>query len=350
LIRGHVFGSHKIQGNAIKNAVARASVVCETGERSLTVRVVLRYWPSTMEKKRRLALAFVALAVLAILALLALSTGRPSARLPLPNPNGYDDFIKAGGAIVGDVANWPALDHDRLRESVYTNAEALRLLRLGLTRQCAIPMDSVMTNAGRRLNDLTSFKRLAQLLAAEGRLREMDNDPAGAALIYAEIIHFGNETSRGGFVINRLVGIACEAIACSPLAKLVPKLKSDEARSVIKELEKVDSARVTWDEVRRNESRFSWHQPGKAFDPIIWATTRWQRWRPMQRAAARHKRVVVHERLLMTELAALLPVREIAPACRSGRTGAELPFKGAGRPVQRAASHLPPARSELAAL
>jgi len=303
LIRGHVFGSHKIQGNAIKNAVARASVVCETGERSLTVRVVLRYWPSTMEKKRRLALAFVALAVLAILALLALSTGRPSARLPLPNPNGYDDFIKAGGAIVGDVANWPALDHDRLRESVYTNAEALRLLRLGLTRQCAIPMDSVMTNAGRRLNDLTSFKRLAQLLAAEGRLREMDNDPAGAALIYAEIIHFGNETSRGGFVINRLVGIACEAIACSPLAKLVPKLKSDEARSVIKELEKVDSARVTWDEVRRNESRFSWHQPGKAFDPIIWATTRWQRWRPMQRAAARHKRVVVHERLLMTELA-----------------------------------------------
>src|SRR6266567_4833047 len=147
--------------------VTRASVVCETGEHSLTVRVVLRYWPSTMEKKRRLALASVALAVLAILALLALSTGRPSARLPLPNPNGYDDFIKAGDAIVGDVANSSALDHDGLRESVSTNAEALHLLRLGSTLQCAIPPDSVMTNAGGMLNDLASFKRLALLLAAE---------------------------------------------------------------------------------------------------------------------------------------------------------------------------------------
>jgi len=256
-----------------------------------------------MEKKRRLLLALVALAVLAILALLALSIGRPSARLPLPNPNGYDDFIKAGGAIVGDVANWPALDHDALRELVATNVEALHLLRLGLTRQCVLPADSAMTNVGGMLNDLANLKRLAQLLAAEGRLHELDNDPAGAALIYAEIIHFGNETSRGGFIINRLVGIACEAIGCSPLAKLVPKLRSDEARSVMKELEQVDGARVTWDEVRGNENRFSRNQLGKGFNPITWATTRWQRWRSIQHAAARHKRVIAHERLLMTELA-----------------------------------------------
>jgi len=68
-----------------------------------------------------------------------------------------------------------------------------------------------MTNVTGMVNNLARLKQLAQLLAAEGRLREMDNDTAGAALIYAEIIHFGNETSRGGFIINRLVGIACES-------------------------------------------------------------------------------------------------------------------------------------------
>src|SRR6266571_4088992 len=31
--------------------------------------------------------------------------------------------------------------------------------------------------------------------------------------------------------------------------------------------------------------------------------TRWQRWRGMQPAAVKHKRVIAHERLLMTELA-----------------------------------------------
>jgi len=256
-----------------------------------------------MERKRRLVLAFVALAVLAFLALLVLSTGRRSARLLLPDPNGYDDFIKASGAAVGDVANWFALDQDGLRGLVSANAEALRLFRLGLTRQCSLPTDSAMTNLSGMLHDFASLKRLAQLLAAEAQLREMDNEPARAALIYAEVVHFGNELSRGGFLINRLVGIACESIGCGPLAKLVPRLKSDEAHSVITELQKVDSARVTWDEVRRNENRFCRYQMGKSFNPIAWGMTWWQRWRSMQQAAVKHKQVMAHERLLMTELA-----------------------------------------------
>ncbi len=50
--------------------------------------------------------------------------------------------------------------------------------------------------------------------------------------------------SRGGFIINRLVGIACEAIGDTPLTKLAPKLDSQEARPVIAELEQIDLARV----------------------------------------------------------------------------------------------------------
>ena len=58
-----------------------------------------------------------------------------------------------------------------------------------------------------------------------------------------------NEISRGAFIINRLTGIACEALGESRLAKPVPKLKPDEARPVIAALEKVGAARV-W-EIRR---------------------------------------------------------------------------------------------------
>ena len=70
------------------------------------------------------------------------------------------------------------------------------------------------------MNQLAGLKRLVQLLAAEGRLREMDNRLADAAQSYVDAIRFGNEMSRGGFVINRLVGIACEAIGYTPLADL----------------------------------------------------------------------------------------------------------------------------------
>ena len=46
-------------------------------------------------KSRTLVFALVAIFVLGVL---ALTLGRAPPRPPLPNPNGYDDFVKAGAA------------------------------------------------------------------------------------------------------------------------------------------------------------------------------------------------------------------------------------------------------------
>jgi len=85
-------------------------------------------------KTPKLLLGFVAIAVVAMVVMFVSSTGRPPLYPPLPNPNGYDDFLKAAGMLQGDVASALELDHDRLRGLVSNNAAALRLLRLGLTR------------------------------------------------------------------------------------------------------------------------------------------------------------------------------------------------------------------------
>src|SRR3974390_1336062 len=130
-------------------------------------------------KVRPLLLALVVIFVLAILTVLFLFVDRTSPP-PLPNPNGYDDFLKAAGLLTGDVGNASALDHDGLRALVSTNAETLRLLRLGLTRQCALPADSAMTNVSGMLSDLAAMKRLGQFLAAEGGVQGKDKRPAGA--------------------------------------------------------------------------------------------------------------------------------------------------------------------------
>ncbi len=137
-------------------------------------------------KNRTLLLALVAVFLLAMWALLFL-TPAPG---PLPNPNGYDDFLKAAALLTGNGVDASALDHDGLRALVSKNAESLRLLRLGLTRQCALPADSFMTNVSVMLGDLTAMKQLVQLLAAEGRLREMDYRLADAAQTYLDGIRF----------------------------------------------------------------------------------------------------------------------------------------------------------------
>ena len=256
-----------------------------------------------LRNPRIMLLALVFVVVLANVWLIAFTLGRPTARPPLPSPNGYDDFLKAAALLTGDVYQLTNLNHDGLRALVATNAGTLRLLKLGLTRNCSVPTDSAMTNVPGMMSDLASLKSLARLLTDEGQLAEIENRYADAARSYLNAIRFGNEMSRGGFIINRLVGVACEAIGASPLAKLVPKLKPDEARSVVIALENVDGARVTWEEVRRNEDRFSRYQLRKGFNPITWAMTRWQRWRSMQKAEAKHKRIIAHERLLTAELA-----------------------------------------------
>ena len=268
---------------------------------SLTMPVVLPFWLSAMPRKiRTLLLALVVVFVVAALSLIVFIVRPLPARPPLPNPNGYDDFVRASEMVTGDLDE---LDREGLRPLVSTNAEALRLLRLGLSRESLMPMDSALTNAAGMLSQLAGMKRLVRLVAAEGRLREMEDRPAEAARSYVDAIRFGNEMSRGGFLITRLVGIACEAIGYAPLARVVPKLSREDARIVLTELEKLDAGRVTWAEVLRGEKHYARYQLRSRFNPIMWVSGWWQSRAGKERAEGKHKLVIAHERLLATELA-----------------------------------------------
>jgi hypothetical protein len=243
------------------------------------------------------------LAVLLLVAVLILRLGPVPAPAPLPNPNGYDDFVKAGAAATGNVGDYNILSNAALRELVSTNAEALRLLRIGLAHQCAVPPDMAITNISGMISDLAGMKRLAQLLAAEGLLHQQDNQPVQAVHTYLDAIRFGNEISRGGVLINRLVGVACEAIGRAPLAKLVPSLTTEQARQVLAQLEKIDSTHVTWDEVCQGESRYARRYLSHNPNPITWVVGLWQNRAAKKRASDRHNSILAQERLLAAELA-----------------------------------------------
>jgi len=254
-----------------------------------------------MPRKTRTLL--LALVVIMVMAVLVLTLGRTPPRPPLPNPNGYDDFVKAGAAVPGSVHDFQTLDPAGLRDLVSTNAEPLRLLRVGLTRQCLMPMDPFLTNFAGRGSEWPDMKKLVQLLAAEGRLREIDNRPTDAARSYTDAMRLGNEMSRGGFLIARLVGIACESIGCHALASLMPKLGREDAHTVLAELERLDVGRVTWAEVRHNEQYFCSHENGGHFNPVLGAIDWWQSRQAMEDFERRHRTIIARERLLAAELA-----------------------------------------------
>jgi hypothetical protein len=188
---------------------------------------------------------------------------KPRPSVPLPNPNGYDSFVQAASLVSENVSDHRDFDLVTLRELVVSNSEALRLLRVGLTQQSVVPVNysakgiTNLINIQRdMLDQLPGLKRLAHLLAAEGRLAELEERPADAVRSYVDCIRFGNESSRGGVAIQRLVGIACEAIGYQPLLNLLPRLSDAESRELISSLEEIRSRSVPWRDVWRAERRY----------------------------------------------------------------------------------------------
>lgn len=254
-----------------------------------------------MQPKLRTLLLLVLGTVVALagFVLLLVMQGKPTRWPPLPNPNGYDDFVKAGSLIPNGVGEAVTMATDALREFISTNQEALRLVRLGLSRTCQVPTQAALTN----MAELANLKRLAQLLNAEGQLAAMEQRPADAARTYLETIRFGNEISRGGFLIHRLVGLACENIGFSGLVKVIPQLDSEQLRSLPAALEQVDKQAVPWNEVMQGERLFMRHELQKSFNPWRWIAGWWQNRQVIKKAEAKHNFMAARRRLLTTELA-----------------------------------------------
>jgi hypothetical protein len=214
---------------------------------------------TTKTRNWLITLSILASPFLLFLGLLLFWTAGPLPPLaPLPNPNGYDDLVKAGKMVTAGVGDYDKIDEAQLRELVATNAEALQRLRAGLSNQCRVPArqfsQTIMEN---HLNELAGFKSLALVLAAEGRLAAMEGHPSEAARSYLDVFRFGTESARGGVLIDELVSTAIEAIGVAHLQKLVDQLDAKSCRETTATLETLDSQGLTWQQVMQQERDWS---------------------------------------------------------------------------------------------
>ena len=156
----------------------------------------------------KLLTGFFIVAVLLVVAAIVFTLSQPAPPpTPLPQPNGYDDFVKAGAMITDNASDYRSMNQVELRAFVTNNAEALKLVRTGLGRECRVPLDYSATN-DTNIRNLSVLKRLAFCLTAEGRLAEMENRPADAAEAYLAVIRLGVAISQGGLIIDSLMDIA----------------------------------------------------------------------------------------------------------------------------------------------
>ena len=203
----------------------------------------------------KLVLILAGFAIVATLCFVALKTNREPPLVPMPNPNGYDDFVKAAGMLTGNPA-YDTMSQTELAVAVAANREALKLVRAGFAHECRVVLDYSPTGQ-KSLDSLASFKREAFALRAEGRLAEMEGRTNDAARIYLDGVRFAQEVCRGGVIIHKLVGVACETIAAQRLAALTGSLDAQQCREMARDLEAIDAKEEPPETVLLEEKNWS---------------------------------------------------------------------------------------------
>jgi hypothetical protein len=262
-----------------------------------------------MTKKTRnwliLFLSIPAVTILAVVGLLVFLELQPLPPVqPLPNPNGYDDVVKAGKMVTSNVGNYYEMNEAQLRETVSANAEALSLARISLSNECRVPIQFSLSYFNKQhFSELSGLKRLAQTFAAEGRLAEMENRPGDAVKSYLDAIHLGNESARGGVIIDQLVGTAIEAIGTSYLQKHVDQLDAKSCRETVAALETLDAQRQSWNEVMQQENVWSRRTFTSLRYRIHWSQLAKMTEKTFQKAEQRFNKQVAQTRQLLIDLA-----------------------------------------------
>ena len=85
----------------------------------------------------------------------------------------------------------------------------------------------------------------------------MENRPADAAEAYLARIRLGHAISRGGVMIDSLVGMAIEALGMAPLEKLAPNLDAKQCREAASALETCESGREPAETILQQEKAWA---------------------------------------------------------------------------------------------
>ncbi len=184
----------------------------------------------------------------------------------MPDPNGYDDLVKAGSLIHGDWPNkgdFAKAKIDEVRAFVEANKASLDLARVGLGRECVAHFDNSQEGLEKHLEDFGRIRSVARLLNGEAIVLEADGKPVEAARIYRDVLEVGQAMTQGGMGIDVSTMCAIQGQGIARLRTLRDKLPDEATSALLHDLESLDRRRVSLDDVEAR--RALWYQG--AFNP-----------------------------------------------------------------------------------
>jgi len=194
----------------------------------------------------------------------------PQVKIPtpiMPNPNGYDFFLRAGAAFVKDnkgvdkITNPNSTRRKIKRYPIAAkvawlkqNARALELLREGLKYPALLPPEANTDAFYPRHHQLTD---LALALRVESHVRAERGDWRGAADSILDALKFGDNLLRGGSLsgVSVDVSLSIQESSFPEMLTLLPHLDEVESRKVAKRMEHLYAGRFPYYKMMEMEKR-----------------------------------------------------------------------------------------------
>jgi len=159
-----------------------------------------------------------------------------------PTPNAFDDFVKAGKALVDEKQIRKGTSGPAAKKLLARNAMALALVRHGFTHQFQTPRTYT------RDESTPLFKkavRLSLLIRMESDVKRADGDAFAAANCTLDYMEFGSQLMSAGQVDLYGIGRNIEATALKSLWDDIDHLNAKEARSISTRLEQIFSRQIS---------------------------------------------------------------------------------------------------------
>jgi len=181
----------------------------------------------------------------------------------MPTPNGYDDLVRGGemiqsGSPMLNTVIEPKSTQD-LAAEIAKFTPAYESIRLGLSRQCKVnvfPADGELEFV-LDTDEMGHLRAAARAIMRDAELAQRENRYRNAAKISIENIRLGQAATRGGLMVNYLVGVAIEGIGHSTLVTVIDQLDRESCREAIVGLESAEQAREPLPEIFARERIWS---------------------------------------------------------------------------------------------
>jgi hypothetical protein len=226
----------------------------------------------------------------------------------LPRPIGHEELMRAAAAL-----NWTPIQGDFEEASpqacqsfVQANLQPLALVRHGLTQPCQREVSYSMSRTMEYLPDIEALRSLCRALCPEGKATAATGQHQLAMHSYLDTIRLAVKISRGGLMLDDLVGDSIESSGLNGLVAEVSQLDASGLDALRRSLEEIEDAREPVELCLAREQ--VWNQLASGWIGRLHSFAEYLRYGELQwneSVASSRARVIAHLHLLLLAEAAV---------------------------------------------